>query len=203
MNFNEIIEKTKRWIENNEIPSELKEKFNNLAQWKSQNKLAKAIIFWRYNRFDRDEKIYAVLESWRKQDKHLYEWEDNQRKNVINWRKYYYQNWVLNLRKKYGTIGVEDINWAYLQRKEGPEELDRISTINRAIAAVGMLREIIEETGLTKRLDAANSTKTCYSCKEICDVEKEQFHECEYCGVVWDRDYNAPKNLLKAMREVQ
>lgn len=198
--FNSVLAALRLWLQDKKLPESLQKKFEHISRWKSQSqsRLAAAVINWRANRFDGDEAMFAYVESWRKQDRHLYDWQEHQRKGNIRWRNNFYREQILELRKQYAEIGVEDVPWDELQKRKMPEDFDKeISTKNRAIAAVGELVSIIEESGVTVRLAAKNSSKKCNYCKNVCELDGEQRHTCEKCEREWDRDHNACRNLVE------
>lgn len=206
--YNDILERFRSWVKENKdiLPEEIQERVKTLPHWKgaSQARLASVVNYWREHRFNGDESIFVHLEEWRKKDKHLYEWEDNQRKNNIDWRKNFYRKWVKGLRKRYGSIGVEDVDWAEVQKTPEPEKGKKISTSNRAIAAYGLLSQMIVDSGETHKLPAKNTSKRCFYCKKICEkLGAGISHTCEHCGETWDRDFNAVHNMLEVLREVQ
>lgn len=205
-NYNDILPIFVKWLKSNVklVPEWLRARITTISHWRSnsQNKLASILIQWRDNHFSGDEKIFETLESWRKQDKHLYDWQESQRKNNIRWRDYFYRQEILALRNSYAEIGFEDLNWANLQKGKNPEEVDLVNNTNRNVASVGRFLEVVKETGAATKLDAKNSSRICHLCKNLCDPDpKMQFHVCEECGNEWDRDENAPINLLNRWPE--
>lgn len=200
--FNSALELLKLWIKEKKetLPEELQEKFKTVPQWRSPNRLAAAVIFWRGHRFSGDENMFQEMERWRKQDKHLYEWQENQRKNNLEWRSQYYREWILYLRSQYHEIGIENLNWANLKKTmEAEQDVQKHSTKGRDIVSIGKLLEIIQETGETTKVNARNTSKTCNSCKKLCSLTGDQFHTCEHCGATWDRETNACQNILDRM----
>jgi len=208
-NFNAILNNFKTWLEEKQmveqlmsasglIPDWLIEKTKHMSKWtsQSQKKLAIIVNHWRDNRFAGDEIVFDWLESWRKQDKHLYDWQEAQRQQNIRWRDYFFRQEILNLRKSYAKIGIEDVDWSELQKKRAPEELDVINNTNRNIASKGRFLQLVQETGAYVKLNAKNSSKQCNACKGICNLDGSQMHTCEHCGNYWDRDINACINLM-------
>lgn len=56
-------------------PPEMHRETTHLHAWESPARLADLVWRWRNRRFDGDAALYDTMEAWRKQDKHLYEWE--------------------------------------------------------------------------------------------------------------------------------
>jgi hypothetical protein len=198
ISFNEIRAAFSEWLETNRtsIPPWLAEVTEHIGQWKSPGRLAFVVVKWRDNRFAGDAAIFDVLESWRKQDKHLANWQGHARS--LDWRKEMYRQFAVMLRKRYAKIIVEDIDWRKLARKaESDQEEDMQTRWYSRLASVGLLCEILRSmTGAEKR-KAANTTTDCYLCGHRNNWDhRELMHTCEGCGETWDQDHCAAKNIL-------
>lgn len=95
-----------------------------LHAWRSAGKLASVVIWWRTNRFAGDEAIFPAMEAWRKQDKHLWEWEANARHKAIARRRDAYRVFAARAAEHYDTLVVEKLNIARLAELPPPEEDD-------------------------------------------------------------------------------
>ena len=173
-----------------------------LSNWRSQGRLAGLVLQWRHLRFPGDEAIYQEVEEWRVWDKHLWEWEANQRNKANRHRREIFRNLAAQLSATYGAIFLEEFNLADMaQEDDAPQGARR----SRARAAAGEFRRILEGTaareGITVlRVPAAFTTRDCHHCEGRCDfdAQAELSHTCEWCGRRWDQDENAAKNLLKS-----
>lgn len=190
------------WLDANDVPEWLSERAKTLRKWRSTARLAAVVLDWRDRRFAGDEEIFPELEAWRIQDKHLYEWEANQRGKAAHWRDWFYRNVAASLRRQYRMLVVEDCDWSELQRgtpTEAAESTDGARAYQR-IAAVGRLVQILRE-GLSEamRVDARLTTQACHLCgnTERWDAAASLWHTCTQCGARWDQDYNACRNLLE------
>jgi hypothetical protein len=203
-----------------EIPQELRERLCNrhrsenpdpdgepgrisLRQWKSANRLARVVHFWSQNRFAGDEKIFAFLREWSKHNTHLFDIAMGIRRNVRLYRTNLYRNFAAFLRKNYGTVVLEDIDWRTFMRNP-PVESDETNTPAKrrwytALASPGHLSELIQQ-GMPQHtlVEPAQTTMNCFSCGETnyFDQDKNLHHTCDHCGVRWDQDVNAAHNLL-------
>jgi transposase len=72
------------------------------------------------------------------------------------------------------------------------------------IAAPGILRNVIENacrrSGVAvQRIKAKNTTVACHACGRVeeWNVAKQIVHKCT-CGAIWDQDYNAAVQILRA-----
>jgi hypothetical protein len=201
--FNQIKEHFLDWL-GGEMPRPewLTEQTEHLCQWRSQARLAAVVIYWRNHRFDGDENIYEALEKWRKQDKHLFDWQEYQRKRSINWRNNLYRCFAKTLAEKYRTCVMENTNWrdmAELPEVESSEVTYAVPSYNRAVSAIGKLSLYLKEAMKEVQLvDPANSTHECADCGTIDDFDavKELEHVCSNCLSSWDQDHNAARVLL-------
>lgn len=201
--FNVIKLQLSSWFVDSNSPDWLKARLKTLGQWKSPSRLASVVIYWRTNRFAGEYKIFDALEAWRKQDKHLYDWQEYQRKNDINWRLDLYRNVAAMLSRQYEIAYIEDTNWSKLA--EIPEvEQDRNEQViaaawYRKTAAVSIFIDTINQRmAKVKKRDAKNTTQSCSNCHQLMKVDagKSITLECPHCHNVIDQDENAAKNLL-------
>jgi len=88
----------------------------------------------------------------------------------------------------FGRVYMEDIDLSRMSRKPKPEDGTAVSTLPnryRVIAAPGEFRSILEsacksEGIYVKRIEPQRTTQ-----------------ECPHCGLRWDQDFNAAKNILE------
>ncbi len=137
--------------------------------------------------------------------KHLSDWLEHQRDQISKRRRELYRLFALGL-KKYGTVRLEkDFDLSEVSRKapvENDNEYDKAARYQRKVAAVSVLRGCIANVcgreGLTlDPVAAVNITQECHACGslEAFDAALSIVHRCESCGVMWDQDYNAARNL--------
>jgi predicted RNA-binding Zn-ribbon protein involved in translation (DUF1610 family) len=184
------------------LPEWVAERTAHLRQWRSTGRLAAVVWFWRENRFDGDDEIYASLEAWRKQERHLHDWQEGQRVKAIRRRDDLYRKFAAELRRSYRTIRIEDTDWKRIEARPGPEESDdaRAARVNKRIAAPGRLLQIVKEAvAEVQEVSASFTTFKCHNCGKIdrFDSAANLFHTCSECGGLWDQDRNAAINLLR------
>jgi hypothetical protein len=173
------------------------ERTEHIGRWLSAGKLASLSIFWRDNRFDGDAAMFDVVESWRKQDKHLANWIGHGRQT--NWRKEMFRQFAVQMRRSYSKIIVEEMHLPDMTRKPTVMETEKINTRWSArMAAPGELLETLVQFAGAKKHPAKNTTRKCYACGhvEAFDAASAIMHSCGGCGAVWDQDHNAAMNLL-------
>jgi hypothetical protein len=224
--FNLIRDVLAAWIKHNDVPEWLAERVATLSHWRSAARLAAVVLMWRDQRFAADaephpdaaairgglrldqrhygmpEGIFALLEAWRKKDKHLYDWECSQRVKAARWRDDMFRNFAAMLRRKYRTARVKAVDWKKMTRAARPEEDDVDGAVRhyRRVAAVGRLLQLIDESMEVERLPPMNTTRRCHECDELSGESNPAalIHCCENCGATWDQDRNAAVNLLRA-----
>lgn len=222
--FNAMRARLAAWLRSHAdiLPEWLTESAKHLPQWRSANRMASLVLRWRGERFAGDEELWVpppvglsgkelhewhkehsetLLESWRKQDKHLYEWLANQRRKAEAWRQNLYRTFAATLRRQYAVVAVEDTNWATLA-EHGPTECPKDDAATREYrreASVGTLIISLSQCGMRLvKVPAEMTTQRCHACRkdERFDVKGERVHTCRHCGVSWDQDDNARRNLL-------
>lgn len=114
------------------LPEEMKSRLEFMHAWKAQGKLAATVIWWRHNRFEGDATAFALAEAWRKQDKHLWDWEANSRRKALARRKDSYRVFAAQAARKHHVLVIEKINLARLAKKP---ELDEERDFNAKASA--------------------------------------------------------------------
>jgi hypothetical protein len=184
------------------LPAWLEEALANLGQWRSSERLDRVVFEWGNRPFAGDEEIYERLRAWRKQERHLHEWEDNQRQKMIAWRDNFYRNAVATWRKAYGTAVLEERfakKFMLLPPVECTDPINAEARWNQRVAAIGRLSELVKEgMPAVEFRSAVNTTRQCHQCghTETFDAARELVHTCPNCAAEYDQDENAGRNLL-------
>ena len=199
--FNVIQDQMCDWLAGRDgLPDWMIERTATLRQWRSTARLAALAIHWRNNRFEGDEAMFALVEAWRQKDKHLYEWEVNQRRKAIAWRDDLYSGVAAMLRRKYRVARIEDTNWRTIQQNAHPEEDGNAQTKHyMRIAAPGRFLQAIKISGMAvETVPAKHTTQRCHACGAIVgfDAKANVWATCPGCDARWDQDDNAARNLL-------
>lgn len=193
------------FMESTAHPKWLEEHTKFLAQWRNHDRLAQVVDYWRENRFAGDELVFPEFDAWSQQDRHLLRWWKFEREACQNRRTALYREFAAMLRRRYSRAGVEDCDWSKLAKRAQPEETpdDGAAREHRFFAAVGTLREMIEETMPTTRVESAYTTQTCHACGESSafDAKAELIATCPQCELAMDQDERAARNLLRAASE--
>ena len=202
-NFDAARDELALWLAGRDLPDWLIEQTRALRQWRNATWLAALAIHWREDRFTGDEEAFAPLEAWRTQDKHLLEWEANQRRKAVAWRDDFYRRVAADLSRRYKTLVIEDCNWREMGRLPEVGESNESGRAGsyRVIAAVGSLARVLRERfAETVSADPAYTTQRCHVCGQLAQAETRTsvWVKCNHCGEAWDQDRNAALNLLSA-----
>lgn len=188
------------WLGHREdLPGWFDEARKTLSTWKSHGRLSGLVVKWRRERFDGDQVAFETLEKWRKQAKHLYEWERNLEDQLLSWRLDLYRNFAAMIRRRYRTVAVEEFDLRVFQRIPEPEdELDiEAARKNRTNACCSSLRLCLSGAADYVKVPAKDTTRRCNACGSMEEFDRaDLFHTCGACGVRYDQDRNAALNLL-------
>ena len=177
--------------------------------WRSPGRLSSLVEYWRSARFPGDAALFDSLEAWRKQDKHLWEWEAHQRINVLLARREVYRLFACQVAK-YGRVVIEKLDLRDFAQHpaEGEPKESHILTAARGRRHFAALSEIFSciAQAVTKaggelvEVEPAHSTRTCSKCGSVenFDAGANLKHTCSACGTEWDQDDNASSNHLRA-----
>lgn len=183
----------------------------SLPQWRSCGRFAALVRWWRDNRLPGDEAAFEECEGrllnndhysgGRKQDKHLYDWQEFRRRRCRNWRKQEFRRVALELAKRYKTAVVADINWHEIAENPTPESgEDLVNKSNRGIASCALFRQHLEACmGVVVREPPQFIARDCNRCGwRGPDLGAARWMVCEQCdGGPVDRAENAAQNLLQ------
>lgn len=194
------------------VPALLQDRLVGLHAWKAPGRLAALMIAWRTQREAGDEDVFDHLEGWRKQDKHLLEWEANQRENVLAARRDLYRTFAKHVVGQYSRIIIEALDlrdFAEKPTKDEPKDtpIQANARPNRHFAALSTLITTMKDVAVRSGADLieaepAWTTQTCHVCQAPApfDAATQLTHTCTACNATWDQDLNAAHNLLRAAR---
>lgn len=176
-------------------------KVEHMHSWKSPRHFVHLCRSWQ--RHAGDGFAWTALEAWRRQDKHLWQWEANEREGAALARRDLFRRWAHQLATTNGVIAVEDValdTLAVRQPGRGPAEA--AASALRFVAAPGELRTAIVQAARThgaevRKVSAGGTTRTCHGCGHAAPLAdpKALMQQCAGCGVVWDQDVNAALNI--------
>jgi transposase len=191
------------------LPDWLQEATKTLRQWRSQSRLASLALHWREERFDGDHDAYQAIEDWRKQDKHLYEYESNLRDKLHRRRRELYRCFAAEMARCYtGGAVLAELNLARAARRRKEGDLPPPIRHNRQLASVSSLRLALHNACGRESVPVVKSattklSQTCHECGAVHDVDGAATEVvCPTCGAVADRDVRAAANLLSQIAPV-
>jgi transposase len=196
------------------VPAWLAEKTSSLSQWRSPARLAMVVRRWANERFAGDEEIFELVEAWRRQDYHLWTWQDTQRLKSTRHRRQLYRKMAVTLARSYDRVVWGNFVIADVAKKPEPgspadvEVRNQSANRTRQAAAVGDLRMAISQAFLSRggdqlTISCEDETVTCHACHHVNAIKRHAFEAvdmtCTGCGAQWDQDENAVKNVLASV----
>lgn len=197
-NFNEIRQQFLDWLRGHEVPDWLSESTRYLPHWRKVVKLAKICLQWRDKRFEGDSEMLASLEAWRKQDKHLYEWQENLHQKAREWRNNYYRELAAALSRRYRTVVFEKMSLAAMKKVKVEDESRYGRPMSQLVSAGIFRRFFTERFRETILVSPKNTTSACHRCAShvVFEDERQLKAACLVCGWRGDRDENGARNIL-------
>lgn len=182
------------------------EELEHVSRWRSPHRFAALAIRWRDNPPEHGREIAARLEDWRRQDRHLWEWEANERDQLIARRDNAWRTlgaWLLNDAALLATDGWLMNALVRVPAVEDPDGWqERAARANRVLAAPGTLRAALlkaaEARGVEVSLPDLAFADTHAGCGGVLDpAERQQkiMVVCPRCGLAIDQDHNALLHL--------
>lgn len=205
LNFNGIIKRLREWIPTcPDVPEWMREAYAHMHAWKAYGRLVKLAQQWRVERFAGDEEVFAEVEAWRRQDKHLWDWEANQHKRTLLRRREIYRCWSADVCSRFSRVIIEDMDLREFAERPPVEEdtgEDAAARVYRHDAALSELRLALADAASARGvqivpLDPAWTTRTCHSCGQVTYIDPMVLVTTCECGRSWDQDVNAAINLL-------
>ncbi|WP_397570680.1 hypothetical protein [Schlesneria sp. T3-172] len=145
--------------------------------------------------------LWTSLDAWRNWDKHLAQWQANQRRSVIARRDQIYRTWAKQFSLKYRTLVITDTKWTDMLAKPEIDEAPGMTTGQRnngRIASPGRLVLMCREKFVEiVTVPSKHVTMACHKCGHVGDFNRKSFiHQCSECCAIWDQDQNAARNQL-------
>jgi hypothetical protein len=184
-----------------------------VRRWKAPGRLAAVAHAWRDNTPDGAADILAALEDWRRQDRHLWEWESNERQQITRRRDETYRRvgaWVTSTA---GLLIVDDSSIAELRKRGDVAETDRVlpgvaedaARARAHLVAPGRLRQTVVGAAKTRGVEtrtvkAAGLSRTHTACGHDNPPDRRfaagAVVACLGCGNTYDQDRNAVTAML-------
>lgn len=202
------------FLRGRELSDEWVRRTESLSRWNSPKRLAGLVLWWRSNRLTGDDDAYVQLEGirvrnpetgrdvydgWRKQDKHVADWQAHMRNRLIRWRNDLYRHFGIGLSYQYKSVVCAEIDWHDIAAAPQPETGEEsVSKANRSVSACATLREHLNRYMEPISVPASHITDTCSRCNRLVrHPGAGRWIACERCGnEPVDRAENAARNLL-------
>lgn len=199
------------WLEIHEnAPQWLRERCQYLAQWRSARRLDDLVYEWSQTTgVPEDGDIIRDLVAWRARERHLWQYQENLRQQLLAWRRNFYREWAAMLRKSYHTVYLEDIDLRdVIHDTLVPADLRETVTPQRRAAnrvALSELNDSLKHCGMDSvRVPHAGTTAICHECRHVNDSDDpSRLKTCGGCGREYDRDENAARNILASGEAAQ
>ena len=188
--------------------------------WRNPKRIPVLLGHWSRARWDGDAEAYAWLTYWLERDRHLWQWESDQRRKNLNGKRKFYENFAAHLAERYEMLVLEEFDLRTFARRpakdalvgpDGRKESQQEEQARgwRHLAGTYDLRLVLENAFLTHggsacRVPAMDTTRTCGACGLVVrrDFAGSIRWTCD-CGVVHDQDVNAGKNLCERFRALE
>jgi hypothetical protein len=161
--LNSRLSRLRRWLEENKaiLPEWLQKASANIGRWKNASPFAYWARYWLEHRFPGDETIIRFIlreppdnsgtrpwmRGWLARDRHLSQWEADQRAKTQRKREIFHRTLAKQLAKEYGYLAIANVNWAQLGEKaRDDQDADVPSEVRRAgkAASPGTLVQILK-----------------------------------------------------------
>lgn len=207
--FKEVMDYLKEWLATNPaLPDWWIAKAPHITSWRSSVRLEKFVWYWRSRRFAADADVFGFLDTWRKKERHLHEWSDNERDKTLARRKEYYRVLAATLARRYSHLVIEKFNLRKMARapelEEGESWMSEKARFSRFRAAPNEFRQALRAAASKYgsqiiEVPAERTTLMCHLCGHDVpwDTSAPVEHKCEGCGAKWDQDHNAAINILR------
>lgn len=171
----------------------------------SPRTLVKMFEEWKTNRLLGDEDGFASISAWHKQHVHLWTWQANLRDQLIRRRRELYRRFAADLAGRFRCVFLKDVQLLRISaRRPAERNVIPAQQQHRFIAAISVLSRIVQHAfekqgGIMTRTKAARATMSCHSCGALDEWNPAATltHTCSKCGLTWDQDYNAARNVLR------
>lgn len=223
--MNEMMARLGPWLEAHTgmMPAPMVEEIRHFSKWRAPGRFVALLKRWGAERWMDDEVGFEVLRAWHQGawrgdlgrydggDRHLWQWQEHQRKKSLRRRKDQYRVLGAELARRYSVLVIEDFDLRKTQVHKPPESEEveiAAARLQQKDAACSDLRNcliqaFVSRGGRVVKVDPAMTTQIHFECgfEGRWDAAPQVDHQCEGCGVVFDQDANATKNIMKLFRE--
>lgn len=207
----EVLPALAEWFATQELPEEWQSRVSHLSQWRSTDRLASLVEWWRDHRLPEDAETFDAAIKWRNEYLHLAHWWRNLQDQMTLRVRDRYRAFAAQTAREYGVVYIEEFDLSEVARRPKVEDTgaESASSTYRQMVSPSMFRgallNALQREGVrVVKLPAEYTTRRCHECarqglEEIPREwdQMELIHRCDR-GHLWDQDYNAAANLLMA-----
>jgi hypothetical protein len=197
--FNVMVNKL---LECQDAPDWFQKYQDHMLHWRSHSRLISLFRAWSARRWGGDAKLYEELLEWVDYTVRESNRIASTRRRLLAFRLDKYRNFAAALRRQYGSVVLEKIDWRAFQKRADAED-DETSSNNmrrqQNMAAPGELSTVLQQSRMKViMVNPANTTKRCHLCGHINQYDAAASIKlmCNDCQAVFDQDVNAAQNLL-------
>lgn len=148
-----------------------------------------------------EEVLVFFLELWRRKNKHIYQWESNQRDKAINRRRDLFRCISRRLVNQYGILYLKDSDLTKVAKKAKPEEESVQAQEQRSLrttAAPSHFRMALTSAFGPNRTTKLSPSVSCCNCGNT-KIEQSTcaMTTCPKCHEPMDQDERIVRNLLR------
>jgi hypothetical protein len=195
----------KHYLDRQAVPQTLGELAAAAVSSPSQRVLVKMFEHWKTNRFLGDENAFATISAWHKQHVHLWTWQSNLRDQLIRRRRELYRCFAAELARRFRCVFLNDVQLRRMSaRPPAVRTAIPAQRQHRFIAAISVLSRIVQHAfekqgGTVTLMKTEHATMSCHACGVLDEWNPASTlaHTCSNCGLSWDQDYNAARNVLR------
>jgi hypothetical protein len=181
---------------------------DELRGWRSRRDFGELTLRLRATPSGQVAEAAQRLEAWRRKDRHLWEWEANERRQLLDRRNDAWRRVAAWLTDQAGQVLVD--SWTLTSLGAIPdvaapdEQQARAARANLRLAAPGTLRSAIENAAQARGVPVtapkfvAATHHSCGSPLDLADRMASVLVFCQHCDVQVDQDYNTLSHLLDA-----
>lgn len=192
----------------NDFPLPAEYDIASIKQWRSPARFVRLLQTWPLQ--GAPQQLIQRMDAWQRQDRHLWEFECNERQQTAAHIRDVYRNVAVWISSWASLVVTDNWNIREVSRVPGLGEEDtlqvRMARAARQVVAPGSLRALIVEAARARGI--AHETvplenKALMHC--ACDhgiLDRSQFVRhihvhCSHCGISFDQDSNVTDHLLK------
>jgi hypothetical protein len=205
-NLNEFLATIGPWRETmasaGKLPEWFVERTKTIHAWRSQRRLYALHTVWGKQRFDGDQAGWDVLVAWRARDAHLDAYQAALRISSLRDRREGYRILASRMAKRYRTLIIDDFDLrTFIRTPAAESERPNVEVYRKQqfTAACSELRQVFANAFGAEnvvKLSSKDVSRLC-PCGNIVEVSPARIQVCGACGISWDQDANACRNLLR------